>query len=525
MTWDELQERATFAIYDAIDAGNRRILFTAPTGFGKTRIAQNLILKFLDMGEGAVLYTNRRALVHQISAVMEEARINHGVRCAGYEEAHEAPLQIASIQTEGSRALKRKRHDLHKAKLVLIDEAHIQTGEVAEAIVKEHIEDGAYVVGITATPLGLNGLYDTLVIGAAVGECLKAGALVPVVHFAPDEPDWKGFRKQQKAMRKALTEGKDLTEGQCAQAMGPKPELFGRIYDNFTRLNADRRPTICFGPDIEGSLFLAEQFTAKGIRSAHLDGDHIWLDGELHDTTDTLRQEVLSESKSGKIVILTNRFVLREGIDCPWLSHGILATVFGSLQTYIQSLGRLMRSYPGLDHVTVQDHGGNWWRHGSANADREWRLEFTSEMVFDMRAGRIRDGEEKEPFLCPQCGRVWVSGDRCNPARGGCGFQLTAKKKSRRVVTTDGELRIIEDSLFPSRRIMRDSKGPALWEEMYFRARSKKWDATFKEAIGLFAHEHHFWPDPAWPLYPQERLDLYRKVANVPTDRLNPRKA
>ena len=59
-------------------------------------------------------------------------------------------------------------------------------------------------------------------------------------------------------------------------------------------------------------------------------------------------------------MVLCNRFVCA-GIDAPWLAHGIFATIFTSLQSYLQSGGRLLRSFPGIDAVTIR-HGGNWWR-------------------------------------------------------------------------------------------------------------------------------------------------------------------
>ena len=42
-------------------------------------------------------------------------------------------------------------------------------------------------------------------------------------------------------------------------------------------------------------------------------------------------------------------------------------------------MGRLLRAYPGVSVVRLQDHGGHWHRFGSVNADRTWLLEDTDE--------------------------------------------------------------------------------------------------------------------------------------------------
>jgi superfamily II DNA or RNA helicase len=247
-------------------------------------------------------------------------------------------------------------------------------------------------------------------------------------------------------------------------------------------------------------------------------------------STPDMREYVLRLHRKGEVKVISNRFVLREGIDLPWVRHIIAATIFGSLQSCLQALGRGLRADRYADtvaqwgektHCTIQDHGGNYWRHGSLNSDREWNLGDTAEMVYALRADKIRDGKMNAPVRCPKCSMIWGGGNYCNPARGGCGFRMNEKeKKGRAVVTTEGELKLTHRDYFPKRAICKSVDGLKLWEQMYHRAKSQKWNATFREAIGLFAYENHSWPDPSWPLMPKNERDRWLKVQDVPMERL-----
>jgi superfamily II DNA or RNA helicase len=505
------QERAIDETLTAIKRGERRVLVTSPTGGGKTRVMVELARRYLEAGKKVVLYSNRKLLVEQTSEVLLEAGVYHGVRAAGWEDERDHPFQVSSIHTEASRVLRKRAWQLHEADLALVDEAHQQASKTAGKILGAHCEAGAAVVGFTATPVGLGHLYDTLVAAGTMSELRACGALVPCLHYGPDEPDLRRFHA-------VLANGKDLSEKQAASAMHT-PTLFARVLEWFKRLNPDARPTILFAPSVESSLWFAQEFEKAGISAAHIDGSDVYRSGKLYRSSREARADVLGCSGDCTIRVLCNRFVLREGIDAPWLAHGILATVFGSLQSYLQSGGRLLRAHPGLESVTVQDHGGNWWRHGSLNADREWRLDYTDRIVAGLREDRLRGKAEREPFRCPNCAMVLVCGT-CM----GCGFRPEPRKRSRPVVQLDGTLKEMVGDIYKPRRACQHPDGPKLWERMYWRSRRERGRRTFKGAMALFAQENRWaWPDPSWPLMPRQPYDFYQLVENVPIERLIPK--
>jgi len=526
------QSRAVAEVLLLMGKGEQRICLTSPTGGGKTRIICELIRCLAPSGLQVVVYTNRRILVEQLRAVLTDAGISFGTRAAGYDEDLEAAVQISSIPTERQRLLKRKLWTPHGDGgrcLVVPDEAHANATGAALELLEWHVSRGHCVVGPTATPIDLGHFYKRLVVAGTNSELRECGALVPARHFGPDEPDMRQFKK--------LRLGEDLSENQQRKAMGNPDALFGRIWTWFERINPEHRASIVFGPGVQESLWIAGQFCKKGISAAHIDGEDIWREGRAYKASPEARQTLLEDSKNGRCAVICNRFVLREGVDAPWLGHCVFATVYGSVQSYLQSGGRVLRSYPGLQGVTVQDHGGNWWRHGSLNSDRIWDLRFNAGAVCGVRADRLRQKlcarcgsplvggpickeccwlNEVEPRRCPECALILVRG-HCES----CGWDSKDHKPTRPVITTDGRMVELAGDIFRKRPVCKSNRGPADWARFVkYRSGPTKADPnrrpTFAQLEALFAQEHHWqWPDRNWPWMPKDSVDIYRRVADV----------
>lgn len=505
------QHRAIDATLAAIAGGKRRLCVTSPTGMGKTLVMLQLARHYLDRGGQVAIFTNRRLLLEQFGNVLAEAGLEFGVRAHGEPDSDEA-LQVVSTQTVISRGV----DSLPQADLVLVDECHLHcTGEMGE-IQSHYLGRGSAFVGFTATPIDIGLHYRDLIVAGTVSEGRACGALVKCKHYGPDEPDTLAYRD-------LLAAGKNLSEEKAATAMGPRPQLFGRVFEWFNKLNPDRRPTLLFAPGVAESVWFAQQFTAMGVPAAHIDGADVWIDGTFHRTNPTIRQEVLDASRTGQVRVVCNRYVLREGVDAPWLQHGILATVFGSLQSYLQSGGRLLRSYPGVDSVTLQDHGGNWHRHGSLNVDREWDVDCTAAMLAGMRLDRIRAKEAPEPARCPECamivGKV-MPGDKCMA----CGYVFGAGKRVRPVVMTDGSLRLVTGDIYKPRTAVFKPDTIEKWVRCFWRARNSSRNMTMRQAIALFVTENHYWPPETLPYMPKadQQKWWYYPVKQVPYSGLRP---
>lgn len=502
------QDDGAMATIAAVAAGERRVCVTSPTGGGKTLLMAALINHYLEQQKRAVLYTNRRMLMDQTIKVMQKFGIGFGVRASGRDDLADQSqrFQLSMLQTEQTRSRRRAMHFLHNADVAFVDEAHNAATGGNEDVLNAHLSEGAAVIGFTATPLGIGHLYTHLVTAGVNSELRKCGAHVSCYVYGPDEP--------AAALNLKRTKTGEFTEAAVVKAI-MSPTIFGRVLEWYGKLNPERRPSILFAPGVKESIWFAEQFKAAGVRAAHIDGETIWIDGEAHRSTQELRDEVLAESKSGKVQVLCNRFVLREGIDAPWLYHGILATVFGSVTSYIQSVGRLLRSHPGLDRVVLQDHGGNWWRHGSPNADREWDLSLDANRYSAEREQRMRDKKEDEPIVCPKCGAVRLRGPKCVT----CGHEASAKM--RPVLQTDGTLRMMRGDIYKNPKTDLRTTTEKEWQSIYWPFR--KSDKTFSQAYGYFIHQHGYAPPKTLPLMPKSSVDWHAKIADVPYSELHQR--
>lgn len=499
------QVRAFDGSIAAIDRGVKRLCVTSPTGSGKTVMVTDLIHWAVGNRRPVAVYTQRKMLYDQTCGVLDKTGIRYGRRASGHSANLVLDVQMCMTQTELSRVYKQESRKLHSAALVLVDELHQHCGPTFQRIFSDHVSDGAAIVGYTATPLDLGGCVDELLVAGTMSECLKIGALVRPETYAPDEPDLKHIKN--------YVVGREFTEQEAVKAI-MRPGVFGRILDAWKKHNPDARPTLLFGPDVAGSLFFAQEYAKAGIPAAHIDGERIWINGTEYASDDEARAEVARQSKSGEIKVVCNRFVLREGIDWPWIEVGCFATVFGALTSFLQSGGRLLRAHPGKSKCIILDHGGNWHRHGSLAVDRNWQLGMTNHRVAAERADRLREKKEQEPITCPECGKVRASGPKC-PA---CG--LMAHRRSRFVIQINGSLKRVDGEIYKPRRERMAPDTQKKWDVIYYRAKSQKWNATFRQAEAMFFRENYYWPPKTLKFMPRDYDDRFRKVAEVPKERL-----
>ena len=504
----ELWPHQKKALDEIANTRTNKVCITCPTGGGKTTIAIELIKR---RQLRSVFYTHRKMLLSQTSRVFKKIGLNHGLMASGYDRNYQYDTQLAMVQTERNHF--EKTDQLFESDFVIIDEAHNNSGPSMMEMIDYHENfHGSQIIGLTATPLGIGHAYDQLIVAGTNSELRECGALVPAYTYAPSEPDSSIVGKIK------IGEAECAITGERRRIFAHK--IFGDVIEHYRRLNPKQKPTVLFAPGVEESRWFCERLNDEGIKAAHIDGGTCVIDGEEYQTCQEIRDEIERRTRDGEIKVVCNRFVLREGIDWPFIEHGIMATVFGSLTSYLQAGGRIIRASDGFDHVTIQDHGGNWWRHGSLNADRNWQLGSTNRIEYEKRADSIREKKKPEPIVCPNCSSVRLRGSKCVT----CGYFATGGQ--RRVITASGTLKMQSIGEFRQKRYQtKTERNMSEWRGRVLGVkRSRKPNVrmtTFAQLSARIALDNNYqYPGRDWPLMPKNQADFFRRICDVPMEKL-----
>jgi DNA repair protein RadD len=398
-----------------IAAGTRRLITPLPTGAGKTVIAAEMIAQAVARGERVLFLVHRRELTKQSSAKLFKAKVDHGIVQAGFPERPGERVQVASIATLYTRAIKSRSREMPSASLIIVDEAHHARARTWKRII-DHYPD-AVVIGLTATPArhdgkGLGNIFEEIIQPVTVRD-LTPQYLVPAITYAPVTPDLKGIR----------VERGDYVESELAERMNTQ-KLVGDIVEHVHKIGMGRR-TVVFATSVAHSVHVRDELRRSGLRAEHLDGTTPLEERDL----------ILAELANGFVDVVTNCGVLTEGWDCPEVSRIVLARPTRSFVLYRQMIGRALRLSPdtGKEDAIILDHAGAVFQHGFIDDPIEWTL--SEDRRAENQAHSAR-GQYNAPGLttCPECHAVRFQGKPC-PV---CGWRPVAKP--RHVEIVDGEL-------------------------------------------------------------------------------------
>ncbi len=523
----------------ALSNGTNSVCLTAPTGSGKT-LCQIALAKWgVKRGKQVLCLTSRILLTEQTRNVFQSSGVPVGVISASMKslEREDAPVQIATIQT----ILARRRGQANywvDADLVLADEVHqVATGESAD-LLNEYKARGAKVVGTTATPLGVSGVCDELIVAARTRDLQNDGILCFASWFAPSELDTRKLVKGKVDL--------SLSENDARRTWGPlkgndqiRTQIVGNILEHYKRLHPEQTHTLAFAPGVKESLWAAQFCHGRGIRALHVDGTDFWVDGEMYDRkqSDDKFHAAMQEWREGEIPILWNRFVLREGIDEPKIKCIMLATPVGSYRSFLQMVGRGLRTHPDKDKCLIIDYGGNWWRFGSVNVNVDWESVFECldpDVLSKNRITKMRETGKSVGSVCPKCGMVHKTLSRMIFCQY-CGHKMELGKPSRPILQADGTLTQVNGEPIKQWKIRATPEAAKIWQGLYWNAvKNGKGDVTFNQLYSRFAYKTAvmagsrtkpaFWkayyPPRNLELMPKRINDFHRKIKDVPQEYL-----
>ena len=400
---------------------HRAVVMQMATGGGKTRCAATIIQRALARGRRVVFAAHLDAIIGDTIRRLADDGITAGAVQAGRAADPTAPVQVCSLQTLHSRG------EAPPADLVILDECHRAVAPTVTAILQRYPK--AKLLGLTATPergdgQPLGDVFSHMECGPSVRELQALGVLVPCQVYAPK---------------------KYVAEGIASEPI------------DAIRKHASGRQTVVFCASVEASRLLAEQAAADGLAAAHVSGEEDMQQ----------RRETLAAFAEKRVQVLTNCMVLTEGWDAPCAEVCILARGCTADSTYLQMVGRVLRSSPGKTYATLVDLKGAIHRHGMPDEPREYSL---------TRGIHTTRGKRLALRSCPMCGRTFETASECV-----CGH-VFPKKPPPKVRATEVELVAAADP----RKVWRR------FEELRRIARERQYKPTW---VGIqFKTEFGFWP-------------------------------
>lgn len=425
MALRDYQRQGILDIVQAFKNGSQRVLFTLPTGGGKTVIIADIAASGAKYNKRCMILVHRQELIRQTSDKLRKVGQPHGIIWSNQPRTDHL-IQVASVQTL------RNRHDRYQAPdLIIIDEAHHAPASTYRTILDAY--PFAKVLGVTATPeradgTGLDTVFDELVLGPTISQLTEAGYLCPAVVYRPP----RGYSLQ--GLRKIA--GDWETKGLAERAS--RPAVVGNLIDHYRRY-AEGLKGICFAVNVDTARLLAKAFTVAGYPSASVDGS--MSDGE--------RQDTLKAFEKSEILLLMTCDLVSEGFDVPNAVVGILGRPTTSRGLHRQMIGRVLRPAEGKDSAIILDHAGNTFEHGLPDYEPDWTLLGT-------KGRRKSAGEALPPSRqCPECYRVFPPAPICP----GCNYVFEAK--GRQVEYVDGELQLATPSKHEIKKEKRMEQGKA----------------------------------------------------------------
>ncbi len=382
------QEKAIVDIRGEYATGAKSVLYTLPTGGGKTTVFGEVSRLAIDRGSSVCVLAHRRELVGQAAGRMRGLGLDPGVIQAGAAAEYNKPLQCASVQTLIGRIGEVKPPDL-----LIIDEAHHAPAGTWQQV--REAWPNAKVLGVTATPCrmderGLGEVFDRMVLGPSAQWLTDQNFLVPADVYCPSLPDLAGVRTRAGDYAKA-----DL------EAALEKSSVVGDAVKSFSQHFPVRGSAVAFCASVSHAKATAAAYNAAGISAAVLTGS---------DKTDH-RDQVLARLATGEVRVLCSVDVISEGFDLPELDAAILLRPTKSLGLYLQQVGRALRPANGKTRAIILDHAGNALRHGLPSEEREWTLEGGATRKTDSQVAT--DETDLSVRQCLECYAVHASAPVC----------------------------------------------------------------------------------------------------------------
>lgn len=371
---DDLQQR----MLSMLDDGERaRVVFVAPTGFGKTECLTEVIAWWHQQERGCVLF-----LVDKISLLTQTAERfrKWGLRCgvigAGIREKRaDDQVMVMTVQS----AIKHLTvFNASQYSLIMIDEAHTMFRKHTELLAGD-----VPAIATTATPhnLMLPALFDEMVVASSLQSMVDGKHLAKPRLFQP--------KSQIRLARVKLQVG-DYNMNQAGKRA---KAISGDVVGNWIN-RGEQRKTLVFACSCDHADSLRGEFRQAGI-------DAETIHSRMRDKEEIKR--IVERFRANEFPVLISVDMVIEGFDVPDVSCVVIARPTASEKKHIQMVGRGLRDHPGKVDCLIFDHASNFSRFGPLLEYEPPRLDAMEDRCGKRTMKRSEYKGESVQYFCKEC--------------------------------------------------------------------------------------------------------------------------
>lgn len=354
------QTEAVEAVFSAIGNGLNRVMYTLPTGAGKTTTFAEIVREELEREGRVLILAHRTELIQQAyNRVKDHCDLGTweiGTEIGKYRAMQVCKVIVGSVQT----CMKTGRPaEGWSPTLIITDECHHASAKSYQKIFTRYgVYDGTCAhVGCTATAKRTDrlSLYAEKPDGSIVMLERKGKPARPATHeesvyqrhvydygiLPAVEDGWlvplRGITVSTETdLNGVESDSEDFKEGQLAQAVDTA-ERTVQVINAWKEIASDR-PTLVFCASVEHAVHAAELWEQAGYVAREIDGETDGYD----------RENAFRDFHSGKVQIITNMGIATEGTDLPACSCIVHLRPTKSWNLYCQMTGRGTRVSPGI---------------------------------------------------------------------------------------------------------------------------------------------------------------------------------
>lgn len=411
----QYQTDGRYAINTLLNA-KRNPLLLMPTGTGKTFTAVEILKDRINLNRRVFVTVPQIEILDQWCTACSHAGVEYGIINDKGIQGRNKPVYICM-----PLSLLNIVHLLPKSihpDEIFNDEAHLTIAKTYNDIHSAFPD--ASIFGMTGTcyrlsnePLG--DVYTDIVEPIKISEAINQDYLAKPLLMVPELYH----------MNVKINNG-DYDVEEQAEQLG-KAKIIGNVIDNYANVFCGL-PVMVACSTTKHAEVMTDAFIQAGWNFKH-------LHSKLNKTD---RRKIIREIRENKINGIVTVGVGIIGLDIPGLYGVLWLRRTLSLVIWMQTNGRVLRSFPGKTYGIIMDFVGNCFIHGRPELDRQWSLE-SDYKPDEVKAPRMR--------VCPICGVMNAYENlKCHI----CGedlSQINGKKERKLPIMCDGKLVVLSDDL------------------------------------------------------------------------------